>query len=283
MTYHRRRKEIFSGAGMVRAGVAFVKKDFIEDTSYRLAFAIDLAGAFVEITLFYFIASLIGTRVGGSPVPGSNDYFPFILVGIAFIRFTNSSMRSFAHKIQDYQVTGTLEAMLSTPTSMFRILFGSVLWQHLYLIFVAAAYFLLGFIVFGLDLTRANWLSVALVLVLTVSAFSCLGILAASFIMFHKRGDPILWLFGIVSSLLGGVYFPADILPLWLRRLSDYVPITYTLKAMRGALLEGASLSDIMPQVAVLLAFSLVLMPVSLGSFRYSVRKAREAGILSHF
>jgi len=272
-----------SWTGILRAGFAFAKKDFIEDTSYRLAFAIDFAGALVEITLFYFIASLIGRRGGEDPVLGSYGYFPFILVGIAFIRFTNGSMRSFAHKIQDYQVTGTLEAMLSTPTSIFRILFSSVLWQHLYLTFVTVVYFLIGLVVFGVTLERANWLSVACVLVLTVSAFSCLGILAASFIMFYKRGDPVLWLFGIVSSLLGGVYFPTDVLPSWLKYLSDYVPITYTLGAMRGALLQGASLSDIMPQMAVLLVFSSILMPVSLISFRYSVWKARDAGILSHF
>ncbi len=279
---HIRRLSL-SGGSFWLVGRAFIKKDFLEDTSYRLAFAIDLVGAFLEIALFYFIAALIGKSTDNYFVMESYGYFSFLLVGIAFTKFTNSTMRSFAHKIEDYQVTGTLEAMLSTPTSIYRILFSSVLWQHLYVTIIMVVYFLIGIAFFGLTVGNANWLSVCCVLFLTVTSFSSLGILAASFIMLYKRGDPVLWLFGIVSSVLGGVYFPVKILPQWLQYISDYIPITYILKAMRKGLFEGATLTEIAPQVVALLLFSLILMPLGLMSFNHSVRKAKDAGTLSHF
>ncbi len=271
------------GISLFLVGFAFVKKDFLEDTSYRLAFAIDLVGTFLEIALFYFIAVLIGKSADNSFVMEGYGYFSFLLVGIAFMRYTNGIMRSYAHKIQDYQMAGTLEAMLTTPVGTSRILFCSVLWQHLYLTFIVILYFVIGIAFFGLKLSYANWPSVVCIFLLTAASFSALGILAASFIMFYKRGDPVLWLFGVISSILGSVYFPVRILPQWLQNASDYIPITYTLKAMRMALFEGATLVDVSAQATVLLLFVLVLMPLSLISFNYSVRRAKRAGTLSHF
>lgn len=271
------------GASLLFVGLAFVKKDFLEDTSYRLAFAIDLVGTFLEIALFYFITVLIGKSAENYFGVESYGYFPFLLVGIAFTRYTNGIMRSYAHKIQDYQVTGTLEAMLTTPVGTGRILFCSVLWQHLYLTFIVILYFVIGVTFFGLSVSNANWPSVLCILLLTLASFSALGILAASFIMFYKRGDPVLWLFGIVSAILGGVYFPVRILPQWLQNASDYIPITYILKAMRMALFQGATLAGVSPQATALFLFALILLPLSLISFNYSVRRAKRAGTLSHF
>jgi len=262
---------------------SFIKKDFLEDTSYRLAFAIDLVGTFLEIALFYFIAVLIGKSTDNYFILENYSYFSFLLVGIAFTKFTNNGMRSFSHKIQDYQITGTLEAMLSTPTPIYKILFSSVLWQHLYMIFITIMYFLIGFTFFGLTLNNANWLTACCILFLTITSFGSLGIMAASFIMFYKRGDPVLWLFGIISSVLGGVYFPVKILPEWLQSISNYLPITYVLKAMRKALFQRATLAEIAPQIIALLLFSFVLMPLSLMFFNRSVRNAKKAGTLTHF
>lgn len=271
------------GTSLFFTGLAFVRKDFVEDTSYRLAFAMDLVGTFLEIALFYYIAILIGKSTDSYFAMESYGYFSFLLVGIAFTRYTNGMMRSWAHKIQDYQMTGTLEAMLTTPVAISRILFSSVLWQHIYLTFIMALYFIIGMSFFGLTIGNANWLSVFCVLLLTLASFSALGILAASFIMLYKRGDPVLWLFGIVSSILGGVYFPVRILPQWMQHVSDYIPITYILKAMRRALFQGATLADIAPQATALFLFALILMPLSLISFDHSVRRAKKAGTLSHF
>lgn len=69
--------------------------------------------------------------------------------------------------------------------------------------------------VFGVNLGNGNYLGVLVVLILTIVAFSGLGIMAASFIMVTKRGDPVTTLVGGVGLLLGGVYYPVELLPSW--------------------------------------------------------------------
>jgi ABC-2 type transport system permease protein len=40
-----------------------------------------------------------------------------------------------------------------------------------------------------------------------------LGIISAAFIMRFKKGNPVTWMVATASELLGGVYFPIDVLP----------------------------------------------------------------------
>jgi ABC-2 type transport system permease protein len=121
------------------------------------------------------------------------------------------------------------------------------------------------------------------VLSLTVLTLSGIGILSACFIMVFKRGSPINFLFGSLSSLLGGVYYPVEVLPGWLQTLARLFPLTYSLEAMRRALLAGAGLAKLGLQIAVLSGFAVALLPLSLIAFRQAVQQAKRDGSLTHF
>ena len=121
------------------------------------------------------------------------------------------------------------------------------------------------------------------ILVLTIVAMTAVGIIAASFIMVLKRGDPVTWLFNSLGLLLGGVYYPVSLMPEWLQKLSWLLPITYSLDGMRRALLTNASFQELWPNIAALLIFSAILVPASLAIFRHAVHRAKVDGSLAHF
>lgn len=66
---------------------------------------------------------------------------------------------------------------------------------------------------FGLPLGQTNILAAAVILALALLAHLPLGIMAAGFVLIFKRGDPVTLMFGHLSALLGGVYFPLQVLP----------------------------------------------------------------------
>ena len=101
--------------------------------------------------------------------------------------------------------------------------------------------------------------------------------------MVFKRGDPINLLIDSLSILLGGVYYPVAVLPSWLQFLAKMLPITYSLEAMRWAILLGDSLTALGREVAALIAFSGAMLPLSLLAFRYAVRQAKRDGSLAQF
>lgn len=97
-----------------------------------------------------------------------------------------------------------------------------------------------------------------------------------------KRGDPVLWLFGSASCLLGGVLFPTDLLPDALRPIAALLPITHAVNGMRAAMLTGASPLAIWPDMQALAIFALFGFPASLLAFGMAVRHVKYAGALDH-
>jgi len=119
--------------------------------------------------------------------------------------------------------------------------------------------------------------------VLTVLCFIGVGILSASFILVYKTGNPFGWILGTVSGLLGGVVFPVALHPPWIRWASSLLPVTYALDGMRKSLLASAGFAEVLPDIAALAVFNIILLPASLLAFRLAVRKAKRDGTLSHF
>ena len=97
------------------------------------------------------------------------------------------------------------------------------------------------------------------------------------------NSSAITWIFGTVSNLLGGVYYPVAVMPDWMQSLANLIPVTYAIRAMRLALLQGAGFEELWRDILVLGFFSVLLLPLSLIVFGYAVRLARIDGSLTHY
>jgi len=263
--------------------LAFLRRDFSLNISYRVSFIFQFLGIFFGVATFYFVARVFGQAVSPQLQAYGGDYFSFVLVGLAFSGFTGLALRGFAGAIREGQSMGTLELMLLSPTRLGSILLSSSIWDYLMNCFNVVIYLLFGALVFGADLSRANVLSALLVLVLSILAFSGIGIISAAFVLVLKKGDPVAWVFGSVQGLLAGVMYPVSVLPDILQKFSALLPLTYSLEAMRLAVLKGYSVLQLLPQILALIAFSVVLLPLSLWVFRRAVRQAKKEGSLAQY
>ena len=262
---------------------AFLKRDVSIAISYRLHFLMQLGGIFFSVSTFYFLSLLFGNALIPQLEEYGGDYFSFVLIGLAFSGYMGLSLSSFAESIREGQVMGTLEIMLLSPTRLSAILISSSLWSYMLTTVRVLVYLLFGVVVFGFSLSQANFVTTLVVLVLSITSFSGIGILSAAVVLLLKKGDPVAWIFGGVSTLLAGVYYPISVLPPWLEPLSRFLPLTYALDGMRLALLRGYSLYEVRFDLLVLLAFTLVLTPLALLVFRQALRRAKIEGSLTQY
>jgi ABC-2 type transport system permease protein len=272
-----------SPTSFLRTARAFLIRDFRIETSYRFAFALQLMNILLSVGVFYFISLLIGPSATPYLSRYGGDYFSFVIIGIAFAGYFGVGLSSFSSSLRQSQMSGTLEAMLTSPTRLSAIIVSSSLWAYLMTTIRVLVYLIVGALIMGATFGQGNLISALVVLVLTIITFSSLGIISASFVMVLKRGDPIAWLFSAVSTFLGGVYYPITILPEGLQWLARLIPVTYALDAMRLALLQGASLNELIPQILALCVFSVILLPSSLFAFRFAVQRAKVEGSLTHY
>jgi ABC-2 type transport system permease protein len=268
----------------VRKVTAFILRDLLWDLSYPFSFFWQGSSVLFSLVTFYFLGHMVpGSTTGYLAKYGGGSYFPFVLVGLALAGFQGVALTSISSAIQYGMYTGTLEAMLITPTSLSTIVFSSVLYPFTSSLLNILLYLFFGAVLFGFSLAKANLLSAAVMLVLTLLAHLPLGIFSASFLLVFKRGDPITSLVGSFSALLGGVYFPLAVLPGWLQTVSLFLPFTHALEGLRQAVLNGRSLADLTTQVAVLSIFAIILLPLSLVVFAYAIHQAKRLGTLSQF
>lgn len=266
---------------LASTALAFLRRDARIAVSYRLSAFMQVTSILLSVGILHFLARLVGEGPHLSGMEGG--YFPFVVTGVAFIGYLDSSMRSFSTSIREGQINGTLEAIFATPASVASILVSSSLWSFTVTSLRVAGYLLLGALLFGMDLSRANIPAALLVQALSIASCIPIGILSASFILVFKRGDPFAFLVDSASFLLAGVYYPTEVLPGPLRLLSQLLPITHSLEAMRAVLLRGATLRDILPQLLILAAFAAVLLPSTLYIFRRGLDQAKRRGTLAHY
>jgi ABC-2 type transport system permease protein len=246
--------------------------------SYRLQFALQVVSTVFVVIALYFVSKLIGTNPELQQYGG---YFPFAAIGLAVMSYFQTGFSSFANAIRNEQFMGTLESLLMTPIKIHRVVLAASVWDFFWATLTSVIYILAASLFFGIEL-KGNPVLALFLLVLTTSIFAGLGVISASFIMVFKRGDPLGFLLGAVSTLIGGFY-PRSALPDYLQTASYALPITYGLDGLREVLLKGQPLRVILPKIVVLAAFAIVVLPLSLFCFKKAVRKAQRDGTLLHY
>lgn len=266
----------------LRKVIAFVKKDFLEAASYKLAFLMQITSMFFSLLIFFFLSKVFGQVISMELERYGGDFFSFVLIGLAFTSYYAIGLTSFSSTIRNAQLKGTLEALLVSPTPLSLIILSSSLWVFLFATLRVILYLCIGAVFFKAQL-MSNYLLASLVLFLTIIVFCAIGVLSASFIMVFKRGDPVYWIFGSASAIIGGIYFPISVLPSFLQKCAVLLPITHALEAMRLLLLKGYSLKAILPQIKMLILFVVILVPLSILAFKYAVKRAKKEGSLVQY
>ncbi|MDO8969929.1 MAG: ABC transporter permease [Saprospiraceae bacterium] len=268
---------------MMRKIFALVKKDFLVEASYKLAFLFNLFSVCASLLVYFFIDKLFSSTISDHLRPFEVGYFAYVLLSMAFFSYIGVGIGSFAVRIRQEQMQGTLESLLLTPTKTWVLLGGMALWNIIFATLDLCVYLILGVFLFGLDFSRVNVVSALAVLLLSIISFGSLGIFSASFILVFKRGNPVGWVLSTLEGLLGGVYFPVTVLPMGLQIAARCFPITYAVEAMQLAVYRGYSCKEIGPQLLALCLFCLGLVPLSILSFNRALKKARQQGSLSQY
>ena len=131
-----------------------------------------------------------------------------------------------------------------------------------------------------------SWLQVpsaVLLLLLIIISYVPIGLMSAAAYLAFRTSGPLATGVILVSSLLGGVYYPTHVVPSWLEHVSGAIPLTYGLRALRRVLLEGASLTSVRTDVGILLLMTVLLFIAGSWSFSVAMRYARRTGSLSYY
>ena len=131
------------------------------------------------------------------------------------------------------------------------------------------------------DLSHANALSALVLLATGAVAFIGLAIGSAVFpLLWTEKGLQMAYIVQAVVLLVSGVYYPTDILPAWMQPLSFVSPATYVIRGMRAALLDGADLAAVWPELWPALLVGAISIPLGVRLFLWAEGHAKRTGRL---
>jgi len=214
---------------------------------------------------------------------GSTNVAGFVFVGYAMYMWLSSLLWGAGTALRQEQVRGSLEAVFVTPVSRLVPLFGpgvaTLIPMSLTFVVMGVALWLL----FGVVPPLAAVLQSAVVVGLGVPALYAIGALFAASVLRFGEVAPIVQLIRGMFVLACGITFPVAMLPLWAQVWAWLMPPTYIVDDIRRLLLQGATLGEMVPHIAIVLSIASLVALLAVFVFRYLETSARRTGMLGRF
>jgi ABC-2 type transport system permease protein len=266
----------------MRKVLAMMRANWIAASSYKINMVWSLIGLLIAVVPVYLVTTAFQPMMADKIRNEGGQFFGFVLVGqVAFILLT-AAVTALPGSISSGISSGTLELLLSTPTRLPTLFAGMVgytfTWTSVRCLLMLTAGWVLGATIAWEKVPAA-----AMILALIVLTYMSAGIIIAAMFLAFRFTGPIAQGVLVSSVFLGGVYYPTKVIPSWIQNISDFIPLTYGLRALRGTLLEGAPLVAVLPDVGILAAYCAVLLSLSSMAFLAALRYSKRMGTLSQY
>jgi ABC transporter DrrB family efflux protein len=206
----------------------------------------------------------IRSRLLYNPDLESSYFFVPGLVGI-ILQLVTLFLTSFA--IVRERELGTLEQLFVTPVGKAGLMLGKLL-PYAIIGFIETLIVLCAMVyLFGIPINGSLPLLMALTSLFLFCALG-LGLLISTVAASQVSAMQFAFIVMLPSVLLSGFMFPREEMPLPIYWLTFTIPVTYFIEILRGIVLRGADLIDLMPSVFGLTACMTVILGLSISRFR---------------
>jgi ABC-2 type transport system permease protein len=257
---------------------AFVRRELVTYASYRAKLALGSVSVLLSLVTFVFVG-----RVVSNAGPGFSDrygmaYSTFAVLGILVHSMASAGLQAFRSAVRREQLQGTLEVVAATRLPVPVLVALSGLAELGLAVLGGCGLMAAAAAIVGFELSVSPGLVAAVALY--VLAMCGAGLASAGFVLVFKEGEPVSWALGAATGLAGGVCFPVDLLPRWLRVVSGFLPTTRALEVVRSGVAGARVPTGALPYLALVATVSLACGFLVLA---WGTRRARRAGTLGHY
>ncbi|MFN8716410.1 MAG: ABC transporter permease [Gemmatimonadaceae bacterium] len=190
----------------------------------------------------------------------------FIVPGIVGILLTITMTLITSTAIVRERERGTLEQLIVTPIGKSSLMLGKLIPFVLVGYVQMSVVLLLGGVFFGVPVQGSLLLLYALALVFIVASLG-VGLLISTVARSQAQAMQLSFFFMLPNILLSGYIFPRAAMPEPAQWLGLLLPLTFFLDILRGVLLKGIGVRDLLAQLGALLLLAAVLFTVSVRRF----------------
>jgi ABC-2 type transport system permease protein len=261
---------------------AFVEREVALSKRYWAWEVVWLVYGIVTSLSVAYIALGAPAISGASGDPASVSRFVlYLLVGTITWRFLGLIFEQMGETIAWERWEGTIEYTFMAPVPRLTHLLGMCGATLVRAVGFSVAILAAVALFVPVDLSHANVASALVLLGTGAVAFIGLAIGSSVFpLLWTEKGLQMAYIVQAVVLLVSGVYYETTILPGWMQVLSFISPATYVIRGMRDALLDGADLAAVWPNLWPALLVGAISIPLGMRVFLWAERYAKRTGRL---
>lgn len=195
-------------------------------------------------------------------------YADWVLPGLLAMNIMFGSMFGVGYVIVRYRKNGVLKRLRATPLSAFQFLAAQVV-SRVLLMVVTSLMVVAGAMVLIRFKPQGSWIDLALFLAVSAAAMISVGLMVAARISSEEAADNILNLMTWPMIFLSGIWFTLEGASDWVLFGSKLMPLTHVVDGLRAILIDGASLSTLIPQILILGCLSSLFIGIGSWIFRW--------------
>lgn len=227
------------------------------------------------LTMMIFFV-FIGAYAGGS------NSASFYVIGNALIFAASSGIFGVTMSIGGERWEGTLPYLFGTPANRMAIFFGRAFVHILdgtLGVFIGLGW---GVLLFDLNLSHTDPLSLLLTILVTTFSTASLGLLMGCLSLLTRNVMLVNNTVYFLLLLFSEANIDLNTLPQWMQSVSRALPLTRGIASTRS-IINGARLADILPLLGEEILIGLVYLILGYTFFRFFEYQAKRLGTLEFF
>lgn len=162
---------------------------------------------------------------------------------------------------------GTMENLLAMPLQPFEVMIGKILPNILVGYIQASVIFIAARLLFGVPML-GSYLDLSVVIAAFIAANLAIGFTISTVAANQLQAMQMTVFFFLPSILLSGFMFPFRGMPEWAQWIGTVLPNTHFMRIVRGVMLKGSGLGEMLSDLWPLLAFMIGAMAIALLRYR---------------
>lgn len=222
---------------------------------------------------------VLAYNISGQTTVPASQVIGFLVIGIFMTEAWSSTVWGSGNALQSERYLGTISAVIAAPASTAAVIVGYTLGSLLAYIPSVATCAVVG-ILAGATFDVGSPLAAAIALLTVYICTFCIGLAFGGLFILSKNSNALSNFLQTPIYLLAGFYVPRSVLPGWLQRVSDLIPLSHAVDALRGALLQGKTLGELADALLAAIGMSMVFLIVGIWALGKADRAIRRSGTL---
>ncbi len=199
--------------------------------------------------------------------PGSR-YIDFLIPGLLGMNLMGSAIWSMGFAIVDARRKNLLKRLVASPMPRPYYLLSFLLSRIFLLVLEVGVLVGFGVLLFHVPV-RGSLADLVLLSILGSLSFAALGLLLVSRTKTIEAASGLMNLVMMPMWIASGVFFSSQKFPNMMQPFIKALPLTAVIDSLRAIMLQGSTLSHLLPQLAVILSWLVICFALALKLFRW--------------